>query len=897
MSAVHSTCPYCGVGCGIVATEIGGHWQVKGDPAHPANFGRLCSKGSALAETLIDDGRLARPLVGGQPASWDAALDLVARRFARTIAEHGPDAVAFYVSGQCLTEDYYVANKLMKGFIGSGNIDTNSRLCMASSVAGHARAFGGDVVPGSYEDLEQADLVVLVGSNLAWCHPILYQRLAAARAERGTKVVVIDPRRTASAEIADLHLALAPGSDVALFQGLLVHLVEAGRVASDWVAAHASGLEAALKAAARDAGEIDQVAGTTDLAPDQIADFYRLFAETERTVTVFSQGVNQSSAGTDKVNAIINCHLATARIGRPGMGPFSVTGQPNAMGGREVGGLANQLAAHMGFDDPSALDRVGRFWGTNHLAQRPGLKAVELFEAVADGRIKALWIMATNPAASLPRADRVRAALAGCPFVVVSDCWPTDTTRHAHVTLPAAAWGEKDGTVTNSERRISRQRPFRTPPGDARSDWSMLAEVGKRLGAYLSPSDQGWQAAFAYDGPAAIFREHAALSGFENGGTRGFDIGGLAALSDAGYDALEPMTWPVPAKGPAGGRLFADGGFFTPDRKARFIAVRHRAPAAPASEAFPFLLNTGRIRDQWHTMTRTGLVPRLANHRDEPRVAVHPADAERLGLAPGGLVRLSTAAGTAVTRVDVSPEGRPGELFVAMHWTDDFSSMGPVDRLVQAATDPVSGQPELKATATRLDPLPTGWRGLLIRRRAGALDGDFYWARVPVERGQAYELAGWQDLPDGDALEDLAARLLSPQERGERLDMVDRRRGIYRFALVADGRLEAWLLIARADIELPARAAVAPLLCERITDDSRIRVLAGGGAGGGEIDRPVCACFAVGTRALRRAIEAYGLSTVAEIGEALKAGTNCGSCVPEIRKLLAAAPVGEAQGL
>ncbi len=913
MSEVRSTCPYCGVGCGVIATDVDGRWQVKGDPGHPANFGRLCSKGAALAETLIDDGRLTMPLVDGRPAAWDRALDLVAERFARTIAEHGPDAVAFYVSGQCLTEDYYVANKLMKGFIGSGNIDTNSRLCMASSVAGHLRAFGGDVVPGSYEDLEEADLVVLVGSNLAWCHPVLFQRLSAARAARGTKVVVIDPRRTASCDIADLHLALAPGGDVALFQGLLVHLAEHGQIAREWVSAHASGLEAALVAAARDAGA---VAGLTGLAPDDIAEFYRLFARTERVVTVYSQGVNQSSAGTDKVNAIINCHLATARIGRPGMGPFSVTGQPNAMGGREVGGLANQLAAHMSFADAAALDRVGRFWGTDRLARQPGLKAVELFDAVADGRIKALWIMATNPAASLPRADRVRAALASCPFVVVSDCWPTDTTLYAHVTLPAAAWGEKDGTVTNSERRISRQRPFRAAPGEARPDWWMLAEVGKRLGTSLSSvipaqagtqgnhsvdrnvaldprlrgdDGRGWEEAFTYSGPAAIFREHAALSGFENAGTRGFDIGGLADLGDAAFDALEPVTWPVPAAGPAGGRLFAEGGFFTPDRKARFVAVRHRAPVAQTTGEFPFLLNTGRIRDQWHTMTRTGLVPRLMSHRDEPRLALHPDDAEGLRLEAGDLVRVATAAGAAILKVEPSPDQRPGDLFVAMHWTDDFSSTGPVDRLVLGATDPVSGQPELKATAASLAPVPTLWRGLLLKRTAGPLPGGCYWARVPLARGHAYELAGWEDLPEGEDLDAFVTALLGAPSGAERLEAVDRRRGTHRYALLVAGRLEAWLILSRpGGAVVPVRDLVAGLLGEPVADGARVGVLAGAvtaAPAGGKI---VCSCFSVGLDTLRRAIETEGLASVAEIGTALKAGTNCGSCIPELRSLLRA---------
>ena len=925
MTEVRSTCPYCGVGCGIVASDQGGRWQVRGDPDHPANFGRLCSKGAALAETLVDDGRLLTPMIEGRPAGWDEALDLVARRFGETIAQHGPDAVAFYVSGQCLTEDYYVANKLMKGFIGSGNIDTNSRLCMASSVAGHVRAFGGDVVPGSYEDLEQADLVVLVGSNLAWCHPVLYQRLIAARAAHGTRIVVIDPRRTASCEIADLHLALAPGSDVALFQGLLVHLAEAGLLAADWIDAHTSGLEAALSAAFNDAAA---VAKRTGLAPEAIEEFYRLFATTERTVTVYSQGVNQSSAGTDKVNAILNCHLATARIGRPGMGPFSVTGQPNAMGGREVGGLANQLAAHMSFPDPAAIDRVGRFWGGPQVATQPGLKAVELFEAVADGRVKALWIMATNPAASLPQADKVRAALAQCPFVVVSDCWPTDTSRYAQVTLPAAGWGEKDGTVTNSERRISRQRPFRAAPGEARPDWWMLAEVGKRLAGFvaalsptvmagldpaihvppatersgISPVDprvkprddekreraaDKWRAAFTYDGPAAIFREHAALSGFENAGTRGFDIGGLAEICDADYDALAPVTWPIPVSGPAGGRLFADGGFFTPDRKARFQPVGFRPPQAMAVADFPFMLNTGRIRDQWHTMTRTGLASRLMSHIDEPRLALHPDDAACLGLDAGDLVRVATAKGDAVLRAEPSANQRPGDLFVAMHWTDAFASAGPIDRLVGGATDPISGQPELKASAASLRPLPTHWRGLLLRREAGALRGGFYWARVPVERGQAYHLAGWDALPEGPEFTEFVAALLDAPAGADRLEMVDDRRGTYRYAVLVDGRLEAWLMLSRAGgAAVPAMDVAAPLLGEAVPDAGRLGVLAGTAQTGPAAGKIVCACFSVGLETLCRTIEAEGLASVAEIGAALKAGTNCGSCIPELKGLL-----------
>src|SRR5579863_2199505 len=515
-----TTCAYCGVGCGVLArARADGSAEIKGDPEHPANFGRLCSKGSALGETLSLNGRLLRPIVGGVESGWNEALDLVARRFKETIAAHGPDSVAFYVSGQLLIEDYYVANKLMKGFIGSANIDTNSRLCMASSVAGHRAAFGSDTVPGVYEDFEEADLVVLVGSNLAWCHPVLFQRLMAARERRAMQLIVVDPRRTPTAAAADLHLAIAPDSDVALFAGLLRHLAQSKAISPDFVGAHTTGSPEAFAAAEPMSPEA--VAATTGVPLADIARFFELFAATEKVVTVYSQGVNQSASGTLKVNAIINCHLATGRIGRPGMGPFSVTGQPNAMGGREVGALSNQLAAHMEFA-PENSDALARFWGTRQVVTRPGLKAVELFHALAEGRIKALWIMATNPAVSLPDLGRVREALARCEFLVVSDAVrATDTTRYARVLLPAAWWGEKNGTVTNSERRISRQRPFLPPSGQARPDWWIITQVAQRM---------GYRQAFGYESPAEIFREHARLSGFENRGRRAFDIGLLSTL-------------------------------------------------------------------------------------------------------------------------------------------------------------------------------------------------------------------------------------------------------------------------------------------------------------------------------------------------------------------------------
>ena len=488
--AVRTTCPYCGVGCGLIVQPDGrGGAAVAGDPTHPANFGRTCSKGSALGETLGLDGRLLHPhaAAGGRHARAHR-LGLGARSRRRPASRTssrgtGPGAVAFYLSGQLLTEDYYVANKLMKGFLGSANVDTNSRLCMASSVAGHRRAFGADTVPGTYADLDEADLIVLVGSNAAWCHPVLFQRMVRNKAERGARIVVIDPRRTVTAEEADLFLPIAPGTDTALFCGLLVALAERGAIDTDYVAAHTTGFDAALARAREIAPDIAATARATGLREDDVGHFFDLFYASARVVTCYSQGVNQSAQGTDKVNAIINCHLATGRIGRPGMGPFSLTGQPNAMGGREVGGLANQLAAHMGFSPPE-IDRVRRFWNAPRMATREGLKAVQMFEAIARGEIKALWVMATNPAVSLPRAGAVREALKKLELFVVSENVLSNDTVNAgaHVLLPAAAWGEKDGTVTNSERRISRQRAFLPLPGEAKPDWWIVTRGGAAHG-------------------------------------------------------------------------------------------------------------------------------------------------------------------------------------------------------------------------------------------------------------------------------------------------------------------------------------------------------------------------------------------------------------------------------
>jgi assimilatory nitrate reductase catalytic subunit len=475
--SVKTTCPYCGVGCGIVATKTSDRTvEVKGDPDHPANRGRLCSKGTHLGETVGLEGRLLAPMMGNTQVSWDEALDAVAGGFRAAIDTYGPDSVAIYGSGQLLTEDYYAANKLMKGFIGSGNIDTNSRLCMASAVAAHVRAFGEDVVPCSYDDIEAADLIILVGSNTAWCHPIIWQRIDAARAARGTKLVVIDPRRTETAASADLHLPIRADGDTAVFNGLLAEMKRRGLVDEAYLAAHVD-----VPDGFWDKLDCD-VAGLTDIPAGSLAAFFNLVGEHPKTLTLFSMGVNQSLGGVDKANAIINFHLASGRIGKPGAGPFSITGQPNAMGGREVGGLANTLAVHLGF---SVADRATAqaFWNSPGVAPGPGLKAIDLFRAVDAGTIKAIWIMATNPAVSMPDAGFVRAALAKCPLVIVSDIIAdTDTAKLAHIRLPALGWGEKDGTVTNSERVVSRQRAIFVPPGEARADWAIIADVARRMG-------------------------------------------------------------------------------------------------------------------------------------------------------------------------------------------------------------------------------------------------------------------------------------------------------------------------------------------------------------------------------------------------------------------------------
>jgi len=876
---VKTTCPYCGVGCGVdVKKDDLGGITVRADATHPANLGLLCSKGSALAETIGLEGRLLDPRVKDKIVSWDTALNTVAEKFRQVIDIHGPDSVAFYVSGQLLTEDYYVANKLMKGYIGSANIDTNSRLCMSSTVAGYKRAFGVDAVPCAYEDLERAKLIVLTGSNTAWCHPVLYQRIVRAkRRNPDMRVILIDPRRTATADIADSHLALKPGSDAVLFNGLLNYLEQAGE-SNPLFLNVVSGAEEALQAARDSAPDIETVAQFCGLEIEKLEAFYRLFARTERVITVFSQGINQSSSGTDKVNAIINCHLYSGRIGRPGMGPFSFTGQPNAMGGREVGGLANQLAAHLEIEKPEHRDLVQTFWNSPVIADKPGLKAVDLIDAIGQGKVKALWVMATNPAVSVPDSALVRTALKQCEFVVVSDCMEkTDTSAYADVLLPATTWGEKQGTVTNSERRISRQRAFLDAPGNTQPDWWIISEVARRM---------GYKEGFNYQSEADIFREYAAMTACQPETERDLDLGGLADISDAAYASLEPIQWPVTRDAPTGTpRLFGDGRFFTPDNKARMIPIEPRLPVHACNDEFPLVLNTGRVRDHWHTMTRTGKSPRLSGHIIEPYAEIHPQDAQRYHICDQELVLVTGKSGSLIVRAKLSDTQQRGSVFVPMHWNDQYAQGATINRAFPGSTDPISGQPEFKQNPVNIKPWRAGWYGFLISRREVDFSEVSYWSKARGKGIWRYEIAG--DESTHDWAHYARSMLCTEADEVNWIEYFDVATQRYRAARIVDGQLDSCVFIG-PDHELPSRDWLIKLFDEQDLDDAVRRSLLTGTPGQGQTDagRVICSCFGVGINTLIKAIREHQLTSPEEIGKLLQAGTNCGSCVPELRSLI-----------
>ncbi len=871
-----TTCPYCGVGCGI-NIHHGDQINVKGDVRHPANYGRLCVKGSSLAETLNKPGRLLKPQIGGKDSDWDTATSTVAEGFQHIRKEYGSEAIAFYLSGQLMTEDYYVANKLMKGFLGSGNVDTNSRLCMSSAVVAHKRAFGEDLVPGCYEDFEQAEMIVLVGSNMAYTHPVIFQRISEAkRLNPALFIVVIDPRRTPTCEMADLHLALKPATDSLLFNGLLCHLAQQGKLDTTFIDNHTQGFEQTLSQAQSQVADSSQLARLCDLPERHIEQFFERFANTEKVVTAFSQGINQSGSGSDDANSIINCHLATGRIGKPGACPFSLTGQPNAMGGREVGGMANTFAAHIEFEQPHLLQQIETFWQAENMARKPGLKAVEMMEAVHSGKIKALWIMATNPVVSMPDADFVREALQRCELVVVSDCMAdTDTARLADILLPACTWGERTGTVSNSERRISLQRGFLDPAGEAKPDWQIISEVARKM---------GFNAHFNYRHPSEIFREHAALSGLHNKGSRAFDISSMKAISEQDYLNMRPFQWPNKQA-----RLFADGKFFSANQRASFVPIAARLNAATTTEN-PLLLNTGRIRDQWHTMTRTGSAPRLLSHIQEPFLHIHPNDADKHNLKNNRLATISSPQGDVIARVLCSEEQRPGEVFMPIHWNDRFSAKARVSSVIPRRTDPHSGQPQYKQTPIKATPLPVQIEASLLMSHEMAekyaqeqgQPESTYWVKVILEQGVKFLIAE-TDLERGSAIAtDIRQRFPTISSWAMLSNHAETE---VRLAGFIQDRLAIALFTASHADDIPDLAAVNYWLGKSVPLEQRFRLLDGQANDFVNKGPIVCSCYQVGQFEIVENI-LEGAGSVDSLGENLRCGTNCGSCIPELKKLI-----------
>lgn len=896
-----TTCPYCGVGCGV-NVEVqhktqGSNIKVSGDTEHPANFGRLCIKGSNLADTLGLETRVLNPMLGRKHhrnvTTWDVAIDKIATQFQACIEQYGPESVAFYVSGQLLTEDYYVVNKFVKGYLGTANIDTNSRLCMSSAVAAHKRSFGEDIVPASYEDFEHADMVVLVGSNTAWCHPVLYQRIMQAKSQNPNLfVVVVDPRFTSTCEQADLHLPILPGQDVALFNGLLQYLYQHGYADHEFVESYTEGLQALLEAN-RTEQDFKAVAKRTGISEEKLQLFFDKFATTEKVVTLFSMGVNQSSQGVNKANSIINCHLLTGKIGKLGAAPFSMTGQPNAMGGREVGGLANMLAAHLDIDNATHQNLVQSFWNSPTIATQAGLKAVDLFQAVESGKIKAIWIMATNPVVSLPDADQVKRALDKCEFVVVSDiCSDTDTTAYADILLPALGWGEKDGTVTNSERRISRQRAFLASPKQAKADWWAVAEVAKKLGF----------SGFDFSNACDIFNEHAALSAYQNASLaerdqvenfRYFNLKGLTNLSLEEYNELKPTQWPVWEKGQTTSvkQLFGQGEFSYASRKAKLIPTIAIDPVHSVSEDYPLILNTGRIRDQWHTMTRTGLSANLTTHRAEPFCEIHPNDALKFGIRDKGLVEIRSAWGSCVLRVTLAQGVRRGQIFAPIHWTEQMASDARIGKVVNPVVDAISGEPEFKHTPVSIQPFHTTWQGVLYVREGfehqikPSLQTCAWWTKIKTAKAMRYELADRHSIDQTQ--KNLKTFLPFVDETYEWLSIEDISSQLSHSIVLKDGILIASLYIAPAEL-LPDRDWVASLFKrERLSALHRKALLAGMPMSAANNDGPlVCSCFKVGKNKIIEAIKSQNITHEKQVTACLKAGGNCGSCLPEIRGLI-----------
>ncbi|MEY5099986.1 MAG: hypothetical protein RJA36_2705 [Pseudomonadota bacterium] len=922
MAETKSTCPYCGTGCGVIIESSGDQITgVRGDPDHPANFGRLCTKGSTLhltaSATITRQARLLQPMqrlrrgAEPQPLGWDAALDLAAERLGAIVQQHGPDAVGFYLSGQLLTEDYYVFNKLARGLVGTNHIDSNSLLCMSSAVAGYKRTLGSDAPPACYEDFAHADCLFITGSNTAWAHPILFRRIEDAKKARpGLKLVVVDPRRTETAEVADLHLAIQPGTDVLLCHGLLHIMQKEGWTRPDWIAEHTTGFEALQALVAQATPQ--QVARHCGIQVEDLHTAARWFATSGATLSLYCMGLNQSSSGSDKNAALINLHLATAQIGRPGAGPFSLTGQPNAMGGREVGAMANLLSGHRDLASPGDRAEIARLWGVDALPDRPGKTAIEMFQAAADGEIKALWIACTNPAQSMPDQATVRRALERAEFVLVQEAYATAATcQYADLLLPAASWGEKSGSVTNSERRISLVRAAVPAAGQARPDWAIARDVARRLEARLRP---GRDSLFRFETPEEIWNEHRET-------TRGRDLD-ITGLSYALLESAGPQQWPM-ATGAAAGqpRLYQDGRFATEDGKARFAADEWRRLAEPRNLRYPFSLGTGRLRDQWHGMTRTGTLGRLFGHVAEPGVALNPQDMSELGLKAGELVRVSSPRGAIVLPVQPGPELGLHQAFIPMHWGSEVLSgrsssgepLAGVNALTTPAFCPTSKQPELKHCAVRVEQAALPWtllalawlpdeRAIEVQRELAALMPQFGFAScVPFgrERSGVMLRAACAEPPPAELVARIATLL--GLDGADTLRYVDRRRHRSRsirqtrtdtgvkleaLLLAGDTRSEGWLRTLLQD-ELPAESYGNLLLRPDAQPPVAIKVHG----------PQVCTCFNVGEDAITAALPACEGSEeqrLATLQERLQCGTNCGSCLPALKRLIRVVPAAQA---
>jgi len=933
-----STCPYCGVGCGVVIESEGDQITgVRGDPDHPANFGRLCTKGSTLHLTASNkvnqQTRLLHPMQREQrdgPAkriSWDSALDIASEGFANIIRQHGPDSVGFYISGQLLTEDYYVFNKLAKGLIGTNNVDTNSRLCMSSAVAGYKQTLGADAPPACYDDVNHAQCIFIVGSNTAYAHPILFRRIEDAKAANpAMKIIFCDPRRTDTAGIADLYLPIQPGTDVSLFNGMLHIMLWEGWTQPAYIAEHTSGFDA-LKTTVRDYTP-DLVADTCGIKKEDLFTAAKLFATSAATLSLYCQGLNQSSSGTAKNAALINLHLATAQIGKPGAGPFSLTGQPNAMGGREVGGLANLMSAHRDMANPQHRAEVAALWGLPSVPDKPGKTAVEMFQAAADGEIKALWIACTNPAQSMPDQATVRRALERAELVVVQEAFATPSTcDYADLLLPATTWGEKTGTVTNSERRISRVLPAVPAPGETRHDWSIAMAFAQRLEKLLPPQKISslfpWSTHDDMASVEAIWNEHRES-------TRGRDLD-ITGMSYAMLEAA-PQQWPL-REGETTGktRLYEDGIFPTEDGKARFVNTVYKPVAEQRDSRYPFSLTTGRLRDQWHGMSRTGTLGRLFGHVAEPSIQMNAQDMARRLLKDGDLVYVTSKRGSIVVPLQASPEVAVSQAFMAMHWGDDYLSglsskgerLAGVNALTTSAYCPSSKQPELKHAAVKILKAELPWsllamawlpedQALTAREQLKPMMASFAFSscvpfsnEVPLgeagrqRTGVLFRAAGFEAPPDG-MLQKIEGIL--GLGGADALRYVDRKKGQHRTALLVrrgeDAELAGFVLAG----DVSAQAWIKTLLQDELPAQSygRLLLLPGAKAPVALLSRgkPVCTCFSVTDAEIGNCLTdittavggagylASDDERLAALQDKLKCGTNCGSCVPEIKRII-----------